>query len=90
MNLNESSIIDAFLTESCPVVFQALSVLPLKLTVSACQTEMSCVRRLDIFNLKKYIFFFYRGNLFSSLNIYLSRSQARWGPSLDSPSLVEQ
>jgi hypothetical protein len=58
VNLNESCGIDAFLIESCPAVVQALNLLSLKLTSSAYQTEMTCTRRLDIFN---FIIFFHRG-----------------------------
>jgi hypothetical protein len=41
MNLYESSGIDAFLIESCPAVVQALYLLPLKLTLSTYQTQMT-------------------------------------------------
>jgi hypothetical protein len=50
MNLNDSYGFDAFLTESCPAVVQALYLLPLKPTLSAHRTEMICIRRLDIFH----------------------------------------
>jgi hypothetical protein len=54
MNLGESYGIDAFLIESCPAVVQALYFLSLKLTLSAYQTEMTCIRRLDIFHFRLF------------------------------------
>jgi hypothetical protein len=40
MNLNESHGIDAFLTESCPALVQALYLLSLKPTLSTYQTKI--------------------------------------------------
>jgi hypothetical protein len=50
MNLTESCGTNAFLTESCPAVALALYLLSLKLTLSAYQTAMTCIRRLGIFH----------------------------------------
>jgi hypothetical protein len=55
MNLNGSCGIDAFLIESCP----ALYLLSLKLTFKTYKTEMSRIRSLDIFHIRKC--FFHRG-----------------------------
>jgi hypothetical protein len=41
MNLNQRCGTDAFLIKSCPAVVQALDILSLKLTLSACKTEMA-------------------------------------------------
>jgi hypothetical protein len=57
MNLNDSCGTDVFLTESSPAVVQALYLLSLKLTLSAHRTEMTCIRRLDIFHCRKCFFF---------------------------------
>jgi hypothetical protein len=40
MNLNDSHGIDAFLTESCPALVQALYLLSLKPTLSTYQTKI--------------------------------------------------
>jgi hypothetical protein len=45
-----SCVTNAFLTESCPAVALALYLLSLKLTLSAYQTVMTCIRRLGIFH----------------------------------------
>jgi anaerobic C4-dicarboxylate transporter len=57
MNLNDSCVIDAFLIEPCLAEVQAMYLLPLKLTLSSCQTEMSCIRRIGIFHFR-FVFFF--------------------------------
>jgi hypothetical protein len=54
MNLNESCGTDAFLIKSCPAVVQALYLLPLKLTLRAYQTEMTCICRLNIFHFRNF------------------------------------
>jgi hypothetical protein len=59
MELFESCGIDVFLIKSSPAVVQALYLLSLKLTLSAYQTEMACIRRLDIFHFRKC--FLHRG-----------------------------
>jgi hypothetical protein len=48
MNLNDSCGVDTFLTKSCQLTVQALHLLSLTLTLSARETEMACVRRLDM------------------------------------------
>jgi hypothetical protein len=58
MILNQNCGIVSLLTESCPTVVQALYVLSLKLTLTARQTEMSCVRRLDMFHCRKMFFIY--------------------------------
>jgi hypothetical protein len=55
MNLNENCGVDAFVMDSYPAVVQALYLLSFKLTLSAYQTEIACIYRLDIFNFR---FFF--------------------------------
>jgi hypothetical protein len=57
MNLNGRCGTDGFLIESFPDVVQALYLLPLKLTLSAYQTGMTCICTLDIFHSS----FFYKG-----------------------------
>jgi hypothetical protein len=48
MNHNDTCGTDTFLIESCPAVVQALCLLSLKLTLSAYQTEKTCMRTLDL------------------------------------------
>jgi hypothetical protein len=56
MKFNDSCGTDAFRIESCPAAVQALCLLSLKLTLSACQTETPCVCRLEIFYFRKCFF----------------------------------
>jgi hypothetical protein len=56
MKLNECCVTGAFLTETCPMMIQCLYLLSLKLTLSAYQTEMFCIHKLDIFHFRKCFF----------------------------------
>jgi hypothetical protein len=55
MNINQSYVNNAFLIKSCPAVVQVLHLLLLKLTLTAHQTEVFCIRRLDIFHFRNVV-----------------------------------
>jgi hypothetical protein len=58
MNINQRCDIDAFLIEASPVAVMLLYLPSLKLTLSAYQAQMSCVRRHDLLCFR---IFFHRG-----------------------------
>jgi hypothetical protein len=96
INLNDSCCIDAFLIESCPAVVLALYLLSLKLTPTAYETELPCIRRLNIFHFR----FFLRGKcrqtignfLFGFKKHLLTLFPSRMRPagrSLESPAITD-